>query len=134
GSKLAGRFGPEAESAGSRLAGRLGSEADSGGGGLGEDTGGICHSFAPDTPVLMADGSTKPIKDVRVGDKVTATDPGSGQTGARTVTGLHDNRDTDLADVTVVDNGRTATVHTTQHHLFWDATTGDWVPAGKLQS
>ena len=34
-----------------------------------------CNSFDPDTPVAMADGSTKPIKDVQLGDKVTATDP-----------------------------------------------------------
>lgn len=32
-------------------------------------------SFTPNTPVLMANGSAKPIKDVKVGDKVTTTDP-----------------------------------------------------------
>lgn len=32
-------------------------------------------SFTPDTPVLLANGNTEPIKDVKVGDKVEATDP-----------------------------------------------------------
>ena len=33
------------------------------------------NSFTPDTPVLMADGTTKAIKDVRIGDLVLFTDP-----------------------------------------------------------
>lgn len=34
-----------------------------------------CHSFAPATRVLMADGGTRPIRDVNIGDKVAATHP-----------------------------------------------------------
>ncbi|WP_164717149.1 hypothetical protein [Actinomadura sp. J1-007] len=37
-------------------------------------------SFVPGTAVLMADGTTKPIDQVRVGDKVIATDPATGKT------------------------------------------------------
>ncbi|MFI9006806.1 RHS repeat-associated core domain-containing protein [Actinosynnema sp. NPDC053489] len=39
--------------------------------------GGSCvkHSFVAATLVLMADGSTKPIAEVQIGDKVKATDP-----------------------------------------------------------
>lgn len=33
------------------------------------------NSFVPGTGVLMADGTTKPIKDVRVGDQVLSADP-----------------------------------------------------------
>jgi hypothetical protein len=44
----------------------------------------ICgNSFIPDTPVLLVDGSTRPIKQIRVGDQVLATDPYSGRTGSR---------------------------------------------------
>jgi DNA repair photolyase len=34
------------------------------------------YCTAGDTPVLMADGRTKPIKDVRVGDRIYGTEPG----------------------------------------------------------
>lgn len=43
------------------------------------------NSFAGDTLVLMADGTKKPIKDVKPGDKVMATDPETGETGPRKV-------------------------------------------------
>lgn len=33
------------------------------------------NSFTGDTPVTMADGSKKPIDQIKVGDKVLATDP-----------------------------------------------------------
>lgn len=112
-----------------------------------------CHSFDPNTPVLMADGTTKPIKDVKVGDQVTATDPASGTTGARAVTTLHSNLDTELTDVTVSTEPESAAgkagtgqgkgdrstrgptisvLETTAHHPFWDATTGAWVDAATL--
>lgn len=42
-------------------------------------------SFSGDTEVLMSDGTTKSIKDVRVGDQVQAADPETGETGAKTV-------------------------------------------------
>jgi hypothetical protein len=36
----------------------------------------VCaNSFTGDTPVLMADGSTKPIDEVEVGDEVAASEP-----------------------------------------------------------
>ena len=96
-------------------------------------TGG--NSFAPATPVLMADGSTKPIKDVKVGDRVRTTDPASGLTGSRKVTAVHVNRDKALTDLTVrTKDGRQATVHTTQHHQIWNSTTAKWDDAGKLRT
>ena len=42
-------------------------------------------SFVPGTMVLMADGTHKPIEQIKPGDKVLATDPATGQTVARTV-------------------------------------------------
>jgi hypothetical protein len=36
---------------------------------------GCTHSFDPSTPVLLADATTKPIKDIKVGDEVQSTDP-----------------------------------------------------------
>jgi len=91
------------------------------------------NSFSPDTPVVMADGTTKKIKDIKVGDKVLATDPKTGKTSARTVTTLHVNQDNELTDLSVrTPDGRTTVLNTTQHHPFWDDTTHSWVDAGQL--
>ncbi len=91
------------------------------------------HSFDPTTPVLMADGSRKAIGDVKVGDKVEATDPATGKVEPRTVTALHNNDDTDLTDLTVkTGDGRTALLHTTQYHPFWDSGRNAWVDAAGL--
>ncbi|MFY1690541.1 polymorphic toxin-type HINT domain-containing protein [Plantactinospora sp. WMMB782] len=97
---------------------------------------GCKHSFDPDTPVLMADGSTKPIKDVKTGDRVLATDPETGETTGKKVVATHVNIDKDLADVTVVDpkTGARATLHTTQSHPFWNDTAETWTDAKGLRS
>ncbi|NUT21474.1 MAG: hypothetical protein HOV77_20045, partial [Hamadaea sp.] len=104
-------------------------------GSVGGRAGSACHSFQPGTLVVMADGSTKAIKDVKVGDKVLATDPATGENTARVVTLLHKNTDSDLADVTVRDTktGKASTVHTTQHHPFWSVAAKDWVDASALK-
>jgi RHS repeat-associated protein len=91
------------------------------------------QSFDPDTPVLMADGTTKPIKDVKVGDYILATDPLTGETAPRRVSDLHNNLDHDLADITVNEDGVTYKVHTTQDHPVWSITRSGWVAAGDLQ-
>uniref|UniRef100_UPI0004859709 polymorphic toxin-type HINT domain-containing protein n=1 Tax=Hamadaea tsunoensis TaxID=53368 RepID=UPI0004859709 len=106
-------------------------------GGIGAVMGGrasSCHSFDPSTRVLMADGTTKAIKDVKIGDEVMATDPVTGKSSARPVTALYVNHDTDLADVTVKDaaTGRTAVLRTTQHHPFWSRSAKAWVLAAAL--
>ncbi|QRN79649.1 MAG: hypothetical protein JK586_15655, partial [Nocardiopsis sp. BM-2018] len=48
-------------------------------------SGGRCNSFAAGTLVVMADGSTKPIEEVQVGEQVLATDPVTGEEGPREV-------------------------------------------------
>jgi hypothetical protein len=85
-------------------------------------------SFSGDTQVLMADGTTKPIDEVRVGDEVMATDPGTGEQGPRKVTHvwIHEDRLTDL----VLDSG--AVVTTTEDHPFWNATDHQWQRADSL--
>ncbi|WP_414169812.1 hypothetical protein ACMATS_31605 [Streptoverticillium reticulum] len=45
----------------------------------------VPNSFAPETLVVMADGSTKPINAIQVGEKVLATNPTTGTTEARPV-------------------------------------------------
>ncbi|OIJ68462.1 polymorphic toxin-type HINT domain-containing protein [Streptomyces mangrovisoli] len=91
-------------------------------------------SFSPDTPVLMAGGRTKAIGRIRAGDKVESANAADGShAGAREVVATLVNHDKDLVDVTLsLGHGRTATLHTTSKHPFWDATTRTWVPAGRL--
>ncbi|WP_167517585.1 LamG-like jellyroll fold domain-containing protein [Micromonospora orduensis] len=92
------------------------------------------HSFDPATRVLMANGNTKPIEDVELGDEVATTDPATGESTPQKVTYLHVNVDDDLTDVTVRDGkaGATSVVKTTEHHPFWDATDRRWVDAAQL--
>jgi hypothetical protein len=94
-----------------------------------------CNSFDPETPVLMADGATKKIKDIDVDDHVLAADEKTGNVGGgRKVIRLHANpHDGDLIDVVVADhNGSSRTIRTTAEHLFWDNTAKAWVPAAVL--
>ncbi|MET7951649.1 polymorphic toxin-type HINT domain-containing protein [Micromonospora sp. NPDC005324] len=92
------------------------------------------HSFAPGTRVVLADGKSKSIEDIDVGDEVVATDPENGKTTSRTVTRTHTNRDAELTDLTLTTEDGTAEIKTTQHHPFWSEARGDWVDAGSLQS
>ncbi|GLW12288.1 hypothetical protein Misp01_74160 [Microtetraspora sp. NBRC 13810] len=96
------------------------------------------NSFVPGTPVLMADGTSKPIEDVKVGDHVIATDPETGITGPRPVTTLITGDGTkNLVKLTIdIDGTRgTATdvVTATDEHPFWIPALREWLPAGQLQ-
>ncbi|WP_245674085.1 polymorphic toxin-type HINT domain-containing protein [Actinoplanes rectilineatus] len=93
------------------------------------------RSFTPETPVLMADGSTKGIASIRLGDQVLATDPLTGRTSARPVTALHRNLDERFADVTVTAaDGSRAIVRTTSDHPFWNVTDQHWDDAAALDA
>jgi hypothetical protein len=83
----------------------------------------------------MADGTTRPIEDLNIGDQVASTDMATGKTVAKPVTLLHVNRDRDLTDVKVKNQktGKISTLHTTAHHPFWDQGDHRWVDAGRLK-
>jgi len=87
----------------------------------------IACSFSGDTKVLMADGTTKPIENIEVGDKVAATDPETGEEGHRKVTHLwiHDDQ---LVNLTVASGDLT----TTEDHPFWNHTDQQWQRADNL--
>ncbi|WP_261570966.1 HNH/ENDO VII family nuclease [Frankia gtarii] len=93
------------------------------------------NSFDGDTAVLMADGTRKRIRDVRVGDRVLATDPVTGRTEARTVTALIVGQGLKHLVAVSVDTGRgSATLTATDHHPFWDDVDHAWVDADDLTS
>lgn len=78
------------------------------------------QSFSPDTLVLLADGTKRPIAALQVGDRVWSTDPDTGQTGGQLVQAVLVNHDTDLLDLTVTNPADvTSVVHTTAKHPFY---------------
>ncbi|APU19207.1 DNRLRE domain-containing protein [Actinoalloteichus sp. GBA129-24] len=93
------------------------------------------NSFAAGTEVLMADGSTKPIEDVGVGDEVLATDPTTGETSVQLVTAtIVGDGVKQLVDVTIVtEDGGTDTITATAEHPFWVADLNAWVNAEDLE-
>lgn len=90
------------------------------------------NSFTGRTLVLMADGTKKPIKDVKLGDWVMATDPETGEAGPREVVDLirHGGWHTMVA-VWLADG---STIEATDQHRFWVESRGKWVGAIALQA
>ncbi|WP_262008174.1 ricin-type beta-trefoil lectin domain protein [Streptomyces sp. FIT100] len=101
---------------------------------------GTCpSSFVPGTLVLMADGTTKPIKDVKNGDKVLATDPETGETSVETVTAERKSKGfKHFVKVTIDTDGakgtKTASVTATDKHPFWVPEVGKWLDATDLRT
>ncbi|MEV4740476.1 polymorphic toxin-type HINT domain-containing protein [Streptomyces sp. NPDC049555] len=95
------------------------------------------NSFTPDTPVLMADGTRKPIKDMRIGNRVVATDPQTGLTGARRVDDVitREGRK-DLVEITVDTDGAaghgTGKVTATANHPIWVENRHSWQDAAQV--
>lgn len=107
----------------------------------GGSSGGSCpgNSFVPGTKVLMADGSTKPIEQVKAGDKVIATDPEAGETRVETVTAeIKGQGRKHLVKVTIDTDGpsgsKTAQVTATDGHPFWVPELSKWIVATDLKS
>jgi RHS repeat-associated protein len=106
---------------------------------LGGLAGRGCNSFTPQTAVLMANGTTKAIEDVRVGDVVLATDPTTGKTEARPVTDLIVGKgEKKLVEITVdldgVRGNETGKLTATDGHPFWVPSLHEWVKAADLQA
>ncbi|MEU1284111.1 polymorphic toxin-type HINT domain-containing protein [Kitasatospora sp. NPDC005856] len=93
------------------------------------------NSFPAGTLVLMADGTTRPIEQIRAGDAVQAADPRTGTTGPRTVRAtISSPNDTEFTELTVTTaDGGTSTVTATDRHPFWAQNTGRWTDAADLR-
>ncbi|MFE3496148.1 polymorphic toxin-type HINT domain-containing protein [Streptomyces sp. NPDC059175] len=91
--------------------------------------------FLAGTDVLMADGTTKDIEDIRPGDKVEATDPETGESGARRVTQLIVTEgDKHFNELTINTGEQTEKLTATHEHPFWSPSEGRWVEARDLKS
>ncbi|MFI0242927.1 polymorphic toxin-type HINT domain-containing protein [Streptomyces sp. NPDC016845] len=93
---------------------------------------GAAHSFPAGTGVLMADGTSRPIEQLEVGDLVRATNPATGESGPRRVTRtIHTPDDRNFTDVTLADG---STLTSTSHHPFWSENDRAWKNADTLRA
>ncbi|MFJ9186455.1 HNH/endonuclease VII fold putative polymorphic toxin [Streptomyces anulatus] len=94
------------------------------------------HSFPTGTHVLLANGTTQAIEDIRIGDFVTASDPQTGRTAARPVTNTFTTEgDKNFTRITVTTGQRpAATITATDNHPFWLPQDQQWKDAGALRT
>lgn len=93
-----------------------------------------CKCFLAGTDVLMADGKSKDIEDVKLGDEVLATDPETGETGPRKVTRLiRTEGDKYFNELSIATENGIEKLTATHEHPFWSPSEHDWIPAGKLK-
>ncbi|MGW2254826.1 polymorphic toxin-type HINT domain-containing protein, partial [Kitasatospora sp. NPDC001660] len=92
------------------------------------------NSFPAGTGVLMADGTSRPIEQVRVGDRVTATDPVTGATSAQRVEAtIYTPDDHEFTELTIAaPDGSSAAVTSTSHHPYWSESARAWRVAADL--
>ncbi|MER6916458.1 polymorphic toxin-type HINT domain-containing protein [Streptomyces sp. NPDC000594] len=92
-----------------------------------------CNSFLAGTDVLMADGTTKNIEDVQVGDMVMARDPETGDWGPREVTHLIRGRgDKQLNELSIATEDGIQQLIATDEHPFWSPSERRWMDAADL--
>ncbi|MFE5893192.1 RNase A-like domain-containing protein [Streptomyces sp. NPDC056462] len=95
-----------------------------------------CNSFPAGTRVLLADGSYKPIEEMRAGEQVLATDPGGDAelTLPRPVVSTpYTSRYTDKTFVRLTLDGHDSAVTSTDNHRYWLPARQAWVPAGEIR-
>ncbi|WP_051366930.1 LamG-like jellyroll fold domain-containing protein [Hamadaea tsunoensis] len=94
------------------------------------------HSFVGPTKVLMADGSTKRIDEIKAGDTVANAAPEkSGTLSHKVDRVIVTTTDHDFVDLTIKDAQGTGEhkLTTTYHHAFFDKTKESFVEAAKLE-
>jgi len=98
----------------------------------GDDSAVSCdaNSFTGQTRVLLASGKTLPIDRIAVGAAVLATDPYTRTTDSRPVTNVIVHSGTHIMVAVTLAGG--GTIDTTDHHPFWDASSGQFVYADAL--
>lgn len=98
---------------------------------------GNCHSFVSGTNVLLADGSTKHIEEIKVGEKVVTTDPETGKTRAhKVIDTIVTKDDKEFVDLAITaPSGKTSgdSLIATITHPFWSPSEHTWVDGGDLR-
>jgi RHS repeat-associated protein len=91
-----------------------------------------CNSFVPGTLVLLADGTSKPIEEIELGDEVLAADEdmGKGAEGRPVTALIRSEGDKTLVTITVTAaDGDTQQIAATDAHPFWVPDLREWVDA-----
>jgi RHS repeat-associated protein len=94
------------------------------------------NSFLPETPIVMADGATKPISEVEVGDRVLAADEVTGEITISPVTDVivgDGPKDLVTLSVDADGDGRSQRITATAEHPFYAQGRG-WVNASELRT
>jgi hypothetical protein len=92
------------------------------------------NSFTGDTTVLMADGSRKLIRDLRVGDVVLSTNPLTGKTEGKKLTDVRRYlTDSTVHQLQVTSEKGTGKISVTDEHPFWVPDLGRWLGAEDLK-
>ncbi|WP_238453461.1 HNH endonuclease [Micromonospora sp. ATA51] len=96
------------------------------------------NSFVPGTKVVMADGTSKAIEQLKEGDGVLATDVESGENQLRTVTNVRSVEGkktfiTFTVDLDGAAGSKTGSITSTDAHLVWLPDSGMWAKAGQLR-
>ncbi|MFE4826695.1 polymorphic toxin-type HINT domain-containing protein [Streptomyces sp. NPDC056672] len=118
-------IGKSLKAAGSKLLGKGGA---SGAGAT------VPKCFLAGTPVLLADGTSKNIEDIEVGDKVLATNPATGETSAQPVTELLPSEgEKKLNELTITTAKGNKKITATAEHPFWVPKENAWVNAADLK-
>ncbi|WP_276145774.1 polymorphic toxin-type HINT domain-containing protein [Streptomyces europaeiscabiei] len=130
------RWGTSVAMAGGFMVAAEGGEGPAGGsgfGGLRTKSSPCAKCFLAGTDVLMADGTTKDIEDIEPGDKVQATDPETGESGAREVTRLIVTRDDKrFNELSIATENGIEQLTATHEHPFWSPSENDWIEADDL--
>lgn len=91
------------------------------------------NSFTGDTHVLMADGTTKPIDQIKVGDKITNSEPEDDKTETHVVLAvIVTDADKHYVALTITTLDGNKTIRATAHHPIYNASDGEWTDAGDL--
>ncbi|MFE7131653.1 polymorphic toxin-type HINT domain-containing protein [Streptomyces sp. NPDC057638] len=102
-------------------------------GGKGRKLDPDCECFPAGTTVLMANGTTKAIEDIKEGDEVQAKNPETGESGPRPVTDLirtEDDKHFNTLSIATEDGIDHLTA--THEHPFWSPSENTWLTAGDL--
>lgn len=92
-----------------------------------------CKCFLAGTDVLMADGATKDIEDIQLGDKVLSTDPETGKSGSREVTRLIvTDDDKHFNELSLATEDGVEKLTATHEHPFWSPSEKRWIEARHL--
>ncbi|WP_055527984.1 hint domain-containing protein [Streptomyces graminilatus] len=96
------------------------------------ESGDKCNSFTPNTRVLLADGKSKPISDLKPGDRVRSNDPVLATDSTRTVTATIKGHGTKHLVRLTLSNGKSITA--TDGHPIWLPKLHRWAKAITLKA